>query len=231
MYGLSLYQMHKLSAAGRVNLFIGLLQDRALHDEAEAGIDVSSVPLPPDTDRDAQMRQIMERLAAAAKTGDPAAQSMLGKEYWSEAIRFSSLSAVMNSSTVSQDRMQAYGSKAGVALLRTLTWSCDRAKHLLTQAAQQNWPDSYVDLGLMYASTALIPLTADSGCMTSNPTYADQLAAKAAELGSATARWMLREKYLKQGRSADAALWDGRLKALADEGDREAQDLIPLHTR
>ena len=231
MYGLSLYQMHELALAKSVILYIGLLRDRAFHDEAEAGIDVGAIPLPPDTDQDVQMRHITERLAVAAKAGDPAAQSMLGQEYWSEAIRYTDFVAVMDSSFMSQDRTQAYATPSAVATLHTLTWSCAKAKHLLTQAAQQNWPDAYMQLSFMYASTAPIPLTADSGCIVSEPARSHQLIEKGAVLGSAEARWVLREKYINEGNGAEAEKWDAKLRELADEGDYEARGLIPLHSR
>ena len=45
------------------------------------------------------------------------------------------------------------------------------------------------------------------GRMISNPHYADQLTLRAAGLGSANARWELREKYVGDCRAANAAVW------------------------
>jgi peptidoglycan hydrolase-like protein with peptidoglycan-binding domain len=172
-------------------------------------------------------RDVLPLLQSAAQRGDPGAMEGLGSEYYNEAIRRVMLLAYFTTDDINIMLMDP----RNAAFLRTLKWACANANSLLSLSMKENWPKAFAQLGLINAFLTPKPSSLGewAGCNASNPSYSEHLIHGAAELGDADSQWELREEYIQEGRTADAAMWDVRLKELADQGDREAPWLITHH--
>jgi peptidoglycan hydrolase-like protein with peptidoglycan-binding domain len=187
-----------------------------------------------ESDDDAAMGRIVALLQSAADLGDPAAQAELGAEYFFESLRDVNMMVAaykaVGEMDPTYDSAWIHQNPYGIMALRTFTRVCSKAKSLMQLSMNQNWPEAFVKFSFVHAfQPPLPPLLSEAGCLINNPDYAEQLTFRAAELGSAVARWELRQKYLDAGRTADAAVWEGRLRELANGGDRYARDLLPYH--
>jgi TPR repeat protein len=240
LYGLSKYYFLQRAKNGPT-LFTGLIDDHLIQVDPSFRETLDKTQhYKNDREHadDAEMRRWIALLGSAVQLGDPAAQAGLATEYWAEVARWTALLSTVakfgHRIDFAYDINWIHTNHQGIEALQAFKWACDKAKSLLSLSMQQSWPDAFLQYGVFFVYQTpppLPPLLSESGCMVSNPTYSDQLLNRAAELGSADGRHMLREKYIEEGRSADAALWDGRLRQLANEGNREAQDLLPLHNK